>query len=214
MDARQVQEYFSRYAEGFDAIYSGRKLWPLRFIDRLLRQDMYQRLLLTLEGCGVVQGKTVLDIGCGSGRYAVALAERGAHVTGIDFAGPMLELARKNAHGARAEVPPVFLDGDFLHYAFAQSFDITLAMGFFDYTQDAAPFLRKARELSKERFIVTFPRLWTHRAALRKVRLALSACPVHFYRRPQVLRLLEASGFAVERIEPLANSFWVQARPE
>jgi SAM-dependent methyltransferase len=44
---------------------------------------------------GDVSGKRVLDAGCGEGRFARMLAERGAAVTGIDFSHRMIELARE-----------------------------------------------------------------------------------------------------------------------
>ena len=39
----------------------------------------------------------VLDAGCGTGSYAIALAEAGFQVTGIDYAGGMLQRARAKA---------------------------------------------------------------------------------------------------------------------
>ncbi|WP_318269498.1 bifunctional 2-polyprenyl-6-hydroxyphenol methylase/3-demethylubiquinol 3-O-methyltransferase UbiG [Salinisphaera orenii] len=44
-----------------------------------------------------VAGKKVLDVGCGGGLLAEELAQRGAHVTGIDGAAPMIETARAHA---------------------------------------------------------------------------------------------------------------------
>ncbi len=51
-----------------------------------------------------------LDLGCGSGAHAVALAERGWEVTGVDQIGKALARARKRAdeHGARV----TFIQGD------------------------------------------------------------------------------------------------------
>jgi malonyl-CoA O-methyltransferase len=43
---------------------------------------------------GDVRGLKVLDIGCGTGRHAIALARAGGHVTGIDFSDGMLAKAR------------------------------------------------------------------------------------------------------------------------
>jgi SAM-dependent methyltransferase len=60
----------------------------------------------------------VLDVGCGTGRLAVALAERGARVWGVDPSEEMLQQARSNAAGkaafkhAHAEALP-FKDGWF-----------------------------------------------------------------------------------------------------
>ena len=54
-------------------------------------------------------GGRVLDLGCGAGRIAVALARRGFEVTGVDVSAPLLEVAtsiaareRLSAHLYRA----------------------------------------------------------------------------------------------------------------
>jgi ubiquinone/menaquinone biosynthesis C-methylase UbiE len=43
---------------------------------------------------GDVKGKTVLEYGCGDGRYTVILAERGAKVIAFDISAPLLALAK------------------------------------------------------------------------------------------------------------------------
>jgi SAM-dependent methyltransferase len=45
-------------------------------------------------------GQRVLDIGCGSGELAIALARRGYEVTGIDFSPVAIDLARAKAADA------------------------------------------------------------------------------------------------------------------
>lgn len=42
------------------------------------------------------QGAALLDVGCGMGRHAVALAEMGYQVSGIDLSQPLLEEAREH----------------------------------------------------------------------------------------------------------------------
>lgn len=56
-------------------------------------------------------GVSLLDVGCGHGRLAIALAQRGADVTGIDFAWHLLTRARQlaqdftvDAHWVRADM--------------------------------------------------------------------------------------------------------------
>jgi len=46
----------------------------------------------------------VLDAGCGTGNFAVALARAGFHVVGIDFASGMLAKARKKVNGELADI--------------------------------------------------------------------------------------------------------------
>ncbi len=49
---------------------------------------------VTLELIGDVQGRRVLDLGCGTGRYGVLLTERGASVVGVDPSAGMLAQAK------------------------------------------------------------------------------------------------------------------------
>jgi len=46
---------------------------------------------------GLRAGERVLDVGCGPGRHAHALAQRGMLVHGVDIAAPFVELARAGA---------------------------------------------------------------------------------------------------------------------
>jgi len=48
-----------------------------------------------LELLAPTAGETILDAACGTGRYAVVAAERGATVTGLDFSAEMLAKAQR-----------------------------------------------------------------------------------------------------------------------
>ena len=58
-----------------------------------------------------LQGKRVLEIGCGTGRHTIRLVAQGNSVTAIDLSEAMLEKARSRI-GKRADVH--FIQGDFL----------------------------------------------------------------------------------------------------
>jgi 2-polyprenyl-6-hydroxyphenyl methylase / 3-demethylubiquinone-9 3-methyltransferase len=56
-----------------------------------------------IDELAVLRGKTVLDVGCGGGILAEAMARRAAHVTGIDLAAKPLGVARLHALEAGVE---------------------------------------------------------------------------------------------------------------
>ncbi len=60
--------------------------------DQAVRTGMLDSWML--DALGDVSGKTVIDIGCGEGRFCRLLAELGAVVTGVDLTEPLIERAR------------------------------------------------------------------------------------------------------------------------
>lgn len=148
-----------------------------------------------MAACGDVQGKRILDIGCGSGRYAVALAERGAEVLGIDFASNMLTLAHELAEKCGVAARCRFVHADFLEYNFDEAFNISLAIGLFDYISDPLVFLKKLRLLTEEKVIVTFPRPGGWRAAQRRLRYWLKGCPIHLHSQVSMAGYFVAAGY-------------------
>ena len=52
---------------------------------------------LVFRHVGGIRGKTVLDVGCGTGLYSIRLSEGGADVTAVDISLKMIEIARRKA---------------------------------------------------------------------------------------------------------------------
>jgi SAM-dependent methyltransferase len=67
-----------------------------------------QEIGFLVEALGLEAGQRVLDVGCGPGRHALALARRGVEVVGVDLSPEFVALARDAAAGeglsARFEV--------------------------------------------------------------------------------------------------------------
>jgi len=80
---------------------------------------------------GVRAGERALDLCCGTGDLAFALARAGAQVSGVDFSEPMLEVARRRGQAVGAGAGnPVFEAGDALSVRFPDaSFDV-VTMGY------------------------------------------------------------------------------------
>lgn len=72
--------------------------------------DAYDNPLVALETpvvrhlLGDVSGLEIADVGCGTGRHTVPLAQNGARVTGIDFSEGMLAQARTKVVGLPVEL--------------------------------------------------------------------------------------------------------------
>jgi len=211
----QVARFWNDIAEEFDSIYTGRKGRVGRLLDRWLRKDIYQRFDWVMERSGDVKGLHICDIGCGSGRFVTEFAKRGAtHVTGVDVAPEMIRLARELlARDGRANQCD-FIVSDVLNWKTSQTYDITIAIGFWDYIQDPPERLRLIRKLTKEKFLSAWPRFWTWRMPVRKVRLQyILGCPVYFFRRKQIVAMLREAGFEVVRCDAVGKLFCVEARP-
>jgi len=114
--AEQVRTFFDGEADRFQAIYSREKAVSQRLVDFLFRRVIHQRFQLTLDLCGSVEGKKILDVGCGPGNYCVEFARRGAQVVGLDFAPAMVERARTAAAIAGFEERCNFEVGDRIWY--------------------------------------------------------------------------------------------------
>ena len=207
----QVKAYWNDTAHQFDAIYTGNKSVVSRSLDRVLRRDIYQRFDWVMEEANDVSGQRVCDFGCGSGRFVAALAQRGAHVTGVDIAPEMLRIARDVAVKAGVAGRCEFVNADVLDYRIDKPFDLTIAIGFWDYIADPRSRLEVMRAATRGRFLSAWPRYWTWRMPIRKVRLGVLGCPVYFFRRPQVVSLLEQAGFRVDSVKVVGQLYCVAA---
>jgi ubiquinone/menaquinone biosynthesis C-methylase UbiE len=193
---RKVQRRFERDAQSFDAIYRLERSPFWRLVNTTLRKAVFERYAITFERTGDVTGKDVLDVGCGSGVYSVDFARRGARrVVGVDFSENMLALARREAeqHGVADRCE--FVQADFLEIDPEETFDISIAMGVFDYVPDQVPFLRKMAALTTGKVIVAFPSHSLIREPARRLRYKLAAKgDVFLYGRDDVERIAAGAG--------------------
>lgn len=97
-----------------------------------------------LERTGVTTGTTYLDVGCGAGMAAQIAASRGADVSGIDAAEPLLAIARTRVPAGD------FRQGDLEELPFAdRTFDVVSGFNAIQYAGNPVVALTEARRVAK-----------------------------------------------------------------
>jgi len=201
--------FFDTYANDFSAIY-GNENTPLNaVVNRMFRKSMMLRYERTLAGCQPIEGKTVIDIGCGPGHYAVALAARGAsRVLGVDFASGMIDLARKRAEGAGVADRCTFTLGDFLEVTGDETFDYAVVMGFMDYIEDPLALMKKVLKVCRGKAFFSFPADGGLLAWQRRLRYR-SRCALYLYTEPQIRSLVSSLGVKASSVEMISRDYFV-----
>jgi ubiquinone/menaquinone biosynthesis C-methylase UbiE len=179
-------------AERFDSMrFSG----P---IGRLIAETQEQRIAAFLAP---VEGRRVLDVGTGTGRAAIALAKRGAIVTGVDASAEMLAVAERRAQEAGARVS--FARGDAHRLEFEdRSFDSVVCLRVLMHTPDWRGSLGELCRVAASRVVFDYPSLYSAaalQAAVRRVTHAINPA-VEAYRvfsPGAVSRVLAEAGFHV-----------------
>lgn len=83
-----------------------------------------QEVAFLVDALGLERGMRVLDVGCGPGRHAIALADRGITVHGVDLSPDFVALARVAAEHR----PATFAVLDVRDLAFDAEFDAAICL--------------------------------------------------------------------------------------
>jgi len=190
-----VQQHFRQQASIFDHLYDA-KDGTESPVQKILRPIMFARRDRAVELVRERQSPSVLDIGCGSGRVAENMLDAGAgRYVGVDFSEPMIDLSRQRL--ARFGDKVKLLTGDFIAAPVEGTFDVGVAVGFFDYIEDPTPFVRKVASLVDDVFVASFPRKDLLKGTARKIRYeVLHDCPIFDYTERELNFLFKAAGFA------------------
>ncbi len=198
---QKVGTYFDQAAATFDTFYDAKRSGFMQWVDRQFRSDVFNRYYLTFEALEPLAGKTVLDIGCGSGPYVAEAARRGAaRVVGLDMAEGMLELARRRVAAKGVAERCAFVQGGFPQAAPAETFDYSITMGVMDYVADPQAFLTALAKTVRGCSVLSFPSHHWFREPVRQVRYWLKRCPVYFYEPAGLERMAKEAGFARAKI--------------
>ncbi len=139
-----VNEYFRTKSREWKEIYTRSDVQAETIRDR------HAAVLDWIDTLALEPGSKVLEIGCGAGFMAIALAQRGFRVYAIDSAESMIEQAHQNAMESRV-TDLLSLDiGDVYTLAFDdESFDLVLAIGVIPWLERADLAIQQMARVTK-----------------------------------------------------------------
>ena len=98
---------------------------------------------------GDVKGKRILDLGCGTGQAAIALAKQGAHAIALDASQPQLDRARRLAQTEEVRVEWHHSDLADLAFLRADSVDLAFSAHALGEVEDLDRVLRQVHRVLK-----------------------------------------------------------------
>jgi 2-polyprenyl-3-methyl-5-hydroxy-6-metoxy-1,4-benzoquinol methylase len=199
-------KFFDGFAPAFDTLYDKKRGAFMRWVDENYRSDMFVRFQLSFERLGDLRGKTLADIGCGSGPYVIEALRRGAaHVVAVDPAAGMLKLLRERLASTGKEQDCTIVKGSLPETSIPRC-EHAIVMGVMDYVEDPRPFLRALRSSIRSSAVLSFPSKHWFRTPFRKFRFWARRCPVFFYDHDQIETLCRECGFSDVRVHKIPGA--------
>ena len=139
VDAAEIEKFQSIASRWWDR---ESEFKPLHDINPL-RVDYIEK-----QASGIA-GKKILDVGCGGGILAEALAHKGARVTGIDMADLSLQVAKLHLHESGLDIDYRLTTVEAFAEDNAAGFDIVTCLEMLEHVPDPASIIESASRLLK-----------------------------------------------------------------
>jgi SAM-dependent methyltransferase len=182
---------------------------------------MYVRMQTALELVKPhLPGKTVMDVGCASGRFPFQMVQAGAEkVYGVDISAEAVGMAEHNRQQFAKPDKLEFMVEDLIHPARElPKVDIVTALGVIEYF-DAATMGAFLRNLHTNHILLDFPDLARRQEfptwPLRQVYIRVNRLPgVYLYSLEDFRRIAEPLGYQNLRIVQRNKFFYVTNLPQ
>jgi 2-polyprenyl-6-hydroxyphenyl methylase/3-demethylubiquinone-9 3-methyltransferase len=102
-----------------------------------------------IDDLAQLDGKTVIDVGCGGGILSEAMAGKGAEVTGIDLADKSLGVARLHLHESGANVRYEQISAEDMAAREPAQYDVVTCMEMLEHVPDPASTINACTAMAK-----------------------------------------------------------------
>lgn len=161
------------------------------------------RLVREVLADGPVQGKLVMEIGAGSGRDLLELAQQGARGIVLDYSPASLALVKQQA--AVLGIPVMLVQADATRMPFRDgAIDVSFHQGLLEHFRDPRPLLRENARITRRggRVLVDVPQTWHLYTLMKKALIAVNRWFAGWetqFTVPQLEGLVRESGLEVTR---------------
>jgi len=161
------------------------------------------RLAREIAHEGPVRGRTVLEVGAGSGRDSIALAREGAIAIVLDYSPASLRLVQQQARAQR--LPVHLVHADALAMPFRDgTIDVVFHQGLLEHFRDPMPLLRENARITRRGgcTIVDVPQAIHLYTVMKKALILLNAWFAGWetqFTPAELERLVGSAGFRVRR---------------
>lgn len=200
LNDKTIKIFYEQEAADYDL-----KRWATsvgRYIDA-----MHKKTVLTMiEPCA---GKKILEVGIGTGRFSVMMKTQGANVTGLDFALPMLKIAKDRLEKTDGNSQAKMVNADVKQLPFQDSsFDGCIGINIFSHLPECIEVIKEiSRVLKPGGFLVAnFPNLlsyyFPYGALVNLLRKSLRRnVYTKWYTLPQIRNYCSQAGLRLDTIE-------------
>ena len=215
-DNQRARDYFDSIAAEYNRAFAKESgSGPTAWVNRYFRGKTFARrmahLSVLFEDLSL-RGRSVLDLGCGSGQVSVLAARAGAKVQAVDIAPAMLGIARQAAASAGLLDRLTFTEGDVSTVAYPAS-DVVLLVGVVEYYKDYARVIANACAAARKTLVIGHTTRVPYRMLLRRILFAIKGSSLYFHPMPDIIRAAESQGLKLTReIKDIAYSILVFER--
>ncbi|WP_066355836.1 class I SAM-dependent DNA methyltransferase [Aliarcobacter skirrowii] len=131
-----MSQFGSLYSQYYDLLYSDKNYFAeVNYVDNLIKAH-------------IKEGKTLLDLGCGTGKHAELFCEKGYMVHGVDLSCEMLEIAQKRALNKKEQLK--FTHSNIQELNLNKHFDVVVSLFHVMSYQNSNKALIQAFEVAKK----------------------------------------------------------------